>query len=244
MKETYKPVYPCPNPKKKGCFCLDVYFIETKALDSFPKFKNMQEVIDYLLRLRSKALFLSKQPGVIKDCKFNSTDHHRGPTKISKKLKANEYTDYIFETRRILKENGICEVSCQNILGYSNNLIYRYLKFDHHDRNTSILVARPKYPKKTQIIPFEKLMSKECCKSNCNKLIEDNIQYFENLRAQAQMSRKNKRKCIEQLKDDLGQNFDICKQFIIDALAGLRKLVIQAKQQRLIRHHRYLKEIL
>ncbi|KII71542.1 hypothetical protein RF11_14472 [Thelohanellus kitauei] len=117
-------------------------YMENKISSDSDRFHDVNEVLDYISKMLSKALFLSKQPFVKDDFKRSNTVDGGARMRLSRFRKRKQYIDYILEKRKELKENDICEVSCKNILGYSKNLLQCLLKNDAENRKSGINKAK------------------------------------------------------------------------------------------------------
>ncbi|KII73885.1 hypothetical protein RF11_03940 [Thelohanellus kitauei] len=223
-------------------------YILKKISTSNSEFVNKVEVLDSVLGIRKKASKLSKEKCTTPTSQDNGPDNRNARSKGSMKIKSKRYIEYVMEQREKLKEYGVCEASCKNILKYSNNLVHRLLKYDPENRNSLITGAKSKTKGRKTKLTFETLMTTKCCHHVCTKLIGEYPQYYSNLRAEAQKCNKNKRTAIKELIFFSLNQRKICNKFIIqvlgvsrDTLKTVKKnwgsLVIHVNQQLLLSHN-------
>ncbi|KII73883.1 hypothetical protein RF11_03938 [Thelohanellus kitauei] len=231
MDDKYKDIYPCKGTKTKKCCCLDTYIEKKISTKSDNRFKDKDEALRFLAGIRSTALLLSKAAYPQENSNTSKRDRSGTRTKRSGKKKSKRYIEYVIETREMLKDDGICEVACKNILAYSNNLIHRKLKYDPENRNSIISKAKSKTKRRLVKIPFEDLKLKKCCWRKCTTLLINNIPSFERLRAEAQKSNKDKRTAIQKMIYYSNGERKTCNKFIVQVLGCSRGTLKTVKKE-------------
>ncbi|KII71304.1 hypothetical protein RF11_03703 [Thelohanellus kitauei] len=220
-EDEFQDICPCKGTRNRRCCCIDKY-IEKQIASESNEFRNRHEVLDDLRRKRSKATALSKEPPGNEDSNHSNADPSGVRTRVSRKKKSKRYVQFVVENRQLFKENGMCEVSCKNILKYSNNLIHRMLIHDPENRNAIITQAKSLTKRRLPKTPINELEAIRCCPGNCNQLLTNEIIYWDNLRLHAKKSNVDKRTAIRFLIDYSIYCREICNKFIYQVLGVSR----------------------
>ncbi|KII65013.1 hypothetical protein RF11_03562 [Thelohanellus kitauei] len=212
LEDKYKDVFPCPGSHNMKCTCLEKYIQKKMSTASNHRFKNRDEVLDYLLGLRSESLRLSKELCVTENDHGRSTSYFDVPRARTRRIKSAMYIHYIERTHAMLKKEGICEYSCANILRYPKHMFRKRL-MNFYDRKTSTIGIQSNSRMKNSIIPLEELKLIKCCNRRCSKVLIDDYRYFQNLRAQCLKSKESKIKAIKTLIHYSDTSSKICDKF-------------------------------
>ncbi|KII62035.1 hypothetical protein RF11_09387 [Thelohanellus kitauei] len=219
-------MYYCPRRSTKNCLCLEEFVMRHIWMNV--NLGTCENALKLLKGLRRNALELSKERCTMNDVK-NLNDECMSNFQGYKNRKSKKYVEYIVKTRRKLRLHGICEVATKKMLKYSDRILRYKLKYDYEKRNDLIADETCKSNRNKNYIPIEDLKEVRCCKNKCTNKLKNNVTFYSQLRSDATISQKMKRKVITKLLMTTSGEDQNCIKFIVLLLGVSRTTICSVK---------------
>ncbi|KII68880.1 hypothetical protein RF11_03782 [Thelohanellus kitauei] len=220
-------LYYCPRRITNNCRCLEEFVMKHSWMNE--NLGTPKDALKLLKGLRREAIELSHGRCTRSSRKIMIYDDGRLKCRGQAKARLNKYIQFLIETSRKLRSHGICAAAEKQILKYSYNLINNKLKYDCDNRNDLIADETIDYNRRKNLMPFEVLMKKRCCRDKCTNKLKKDVTYYSKLRSDAKTSHKLKRKAITKLLMTPSGGIPNCNNFIVLLLGVSRNTIKSVK---------------
>ncbi|KII65170.1 hypothetical protein RF11_11564 [Thelohanellus kitauei] len=208
----YAVLYYCPARTCKNCRCLEKFVAMHHWMGTNLGGPRHALLLLKLFQLRLSNL--SKDLYKIADTSSENVDDPRWLREYLDMEKLEKYGNYIAETRRKLRFNGICSAARKNVLMYPKNFIHLILIFYFNLRNDLIAQGKLNLTQIHSLIPLEQLIYKNCCKNQCMKQLGFDFKIYSDLRSEGIFFESREKDPVEQLLNLEYLNGEICDKSI------------------------------